>query len=59
MNPETFLDVTLRFVPGHGWLYILVRNGTEDARGEFQQDAITALERGLEVAGRMYGEVQP
>lgn len=58
MGPESF-DVTLRFVPGYGWLYILSRNGSEQARGEFQTEPLAALERGLAMASRVLGVLIP
>lgn len=58
MGPESF-DVTLRFVAGYGWLYILSRNGKEQARGEFHTEPLAAFERGLAMASRVLGVLIP
>jgi hypothetical protein len=54
-EPQVF-DVTLRFVPGYGWLYLIVIDGIEEARGEFKPDAAEALKRGMDQVQRMFGE---
>ena len=53
-EPQVF-DLTLRFVPGYGWLYIFAIDGREEARGEFKMTAIDALTRGLEMVERLTG----
>ena len=49
-------DLILRFVPHYGWLYLIVRNGIELARGEYQHTADAALSRGLAMADRVIGD---
>jgi hypothetical protein len=46
-------DLILRFVPHYGWLYLIVRNGIELARGEFHATADAALSRGLETGAKL------
>ena len=53
-EPQVF-DLTLRFVPGYGWLYLVVINGREEARGEFKPDAAAALVRGLAMVEQLTG----
>ena len=51
-EPQVF-DLTLRFVPGYGWLYLVVIDGREETRGEFKPDAAAALARGLAMVERI------
>ncbi len=53
-EPQVF-DLTLRFVPGYGWLYLVIIDGREEARGEFKPDAAAALSRGLAMVERLTG----
>lgn len=53
-EPQVF-DLTLRFVPGYGWLYLVIIDGCEEARGEFKPDAAAALARGLAMVERLTG----
>jgi hypothetical protein len=57
-EPQIF-DLTLRFVPGYGWLYLIVIDGREEARGEFKPSANDALVRGLAMMERIAGQVSP
>ena len=49
---ETF-DIVVRFVPHYGWLYLIVQNGIELARGEFHATADAALSRGLATGAKL------
>jgi hypothetical protein len=55
MNEPQVFDLTLRFIPGYGWLYIFAIDGREEARGEFKPTAVDALMRGLEMVERLTG----
>ena len=46
-------DLILRFVPHYGWLYLIVQNGIELARGEFHATADAALSRGLATGAKL------
>ena len=46
-------DIVLRYVPRHGWFYILVDSGVEKVRGEFKACASAALACGMATAERL------
>ena len=46
-------DIVLRLVPHYGWLYLIVRNGVELSRGEFEAHASDALARAQVNAERL------
>lgn len=49
-------DMTLRFVPGYGWLGLLVANGREEYRtGAFKVDPLQALEACQAMAAKLWG----
>jgi hypothetical protein len=54
MKPPSFVyfDVTVRYVSGRGWLYILSPDGNEAVRGEFKPTAAAAFDAGLALAAR-------
>ena len=51
-------DIVVRFVPHYGWLFMVIANGIEYARGEFHRDAMAALMRGQAMAEKIFGEVR-
>jgi hypothetical protein len=55
---DASFDIVVRFVPHYGWLYLVIANGVEYARGEFQRDAMAALMRGQAMAERIFGEMR-
>lgn len=50
---DGIFDVVLRYVPRYGWLYLLVIDGKEEARGEFKPCASAALACGMATSERL------
>ena len=49
-------DMTLRYVPGYGWLGLLVANGREEYRtGGFKVEPLQALEACQAMAAKLWG----
>lgn len=55
---DVAFDIVIRHVPYYGYFFMLIADGVERMRGEFQADALTAMLRGQASAEKIFGEVK-